>query len=459
MSIRTRLAVQFVMLASLVLGVSFLAVYLRSTDFRREEFVNRLRDHGESAAKLLIQVDEVDDRLLRKMEEFSPVRMPEEAISIYGNDDSLVFHLGREQRPQGVAQAFLDSIRNKGQFVANYGERELCGFVFKDHDDSFVVLASAQDIYGRRKLRDQARVMLVTFLAGLVLTYLIGRFFAERALSPLQRLVEELRGIGASDLSKRIRLGNETDELAQVASSFNDLLARLQAAFSTQKNFIANASHEMRTPLTAISGQIDVLLLKPRNILEYSTALRSVQEDLRAVNRLTDRLLLMAQAESGATTLTFKPVRMDEVVWAARMEVLRANPDASVKVAINEVEDERDITVKGNEVLLRSMVLNLVDNACKYSLDHEATVLLKGTGTGVVLEVLDQGPGIDPKDQGRIFEHFFRSGNPTGAKGHGIGLALVKRIVEQHGATIELRSALGAGARFIITLQRADRSI
>ncbi|HQV76292.1 MAG: HAMP domain-containing protein [Flavobacteriales bacterium] len=450
MNIRTRLAVQFSLLASFILGAAFLVVYLRAAEFRQEQFRDRLYERGKNVANLLLQVDEVDERLLRKIELNSTVRLPEEVIALFDDHDEQVLRLGVDKDlPFGEMIAIA---KKQGTMFRVDDGRESIGFVFQNGTLSNTVIASGFDRFGRGKLNDQAKVMLATFLIGLVTIFLIGRVFAKRALSPFQRLVQELHSIGASDLSKRVDPGNGTDEKAQLASSFNALLERLQGAFTAQKNFVSNASHEMRNPLTAVSGQIDVLLLRSRSEKEYETALRSVQEDLRSVNRLNDRLLLMAQAEIESNLIHFDPVRLDEVIWVAREEVLRMNNAYSVDVKIADVESDMDLTVNGNTILLRSMITNLTENACKYSPDHHATITVRGGHKEVVLRVDDNGPGIAEAEQQRIFEHFFRARNTGGAHGHGIGLALVKRIAEQHGGKVKLESELGKGSSFIVLL-------
>jgi len=452
MNIRTRLAVQFSLLASCILGAAFLVVYLRAADFRQEQFRDRLYERGKNAANLLLQIDEVDERLLRKMELNSSVRLPEEVIAIFDNNDSLVFRSGVD-RKLPFAEMIRD-VRGQGSVFRKDGEHESYCFNFQDRDLPNTVITSGFDRYGKGKLNDQTKVMLATFLIGLVTIFLIGREFAKRALSPFQRLVQELHSIGASDLSKRVDPGNGSDEKAQLADSFNALLERLQGAFIAQKNFVSNASHEMRNPLTAISGQIDVLLLRSRSEKEYETALRSVQEDLRDVNRLNNRLLMLAQAEIESGMMNFEPVRLDELIWTARDEVLRMNDAYVVDVKITDVESDVDLTVHGNAILLRSMITNLTENACKYSPDHQATITVLGGHEEVVLRVDDNGPGIAKAEQKRIFEHFFRTRNTGGTRGHGIGLALVKRIAEQHGGMVKVESVLGKGSSFIVRLPK-----
>lgn len=454
MTIRTRLAVQFLLLASFILGGAFAVVYVLSADYREEEFMGRLRDRGNNTAKLLIQVDEVDERLLAKIEGDNPVRLPEEVIRIYDHHNTPIFQLGTSAAPP-VTTGFLDSVRLEGEVQEEYGEREQVAFPFADRYDRFVVVASGRDIYGRSKLRNEGRVMIATFLIGQVLIFLVGRFYAQRALSPVQRLIRDIKETSAANLSRRAQTGNNRDEIAQLARSFNEMLDNLQTSFQTQRNFIANASHEMRTPLTAISGQLEVLLLKSRTPEEYAAALRSLRDDMHALNRLADRLLMMAQAENKAPTSTFAPVRVDEVLWQARSEVQRIDPTYAVDIDMTCVEDEADLLVSGNENLLRSLLTNLMENACKYSGDHRARVRLVSTPTELAVEVEDHGIGIAPEDHERVFEPFYRANNTGGAKGHGIGLSLARRIAELHGGRVVLESSIGSGARFTAHLPKA----
>lgn len=454
MTIRTRLALQFVLLGSLVLATAFVVVYMLSAAYRAEEFMGRMRDRGTHAAKLLIQMDDVSEALFMKIERDNPVRLPEESIRIFSNQDDLIFHNGDDQMPP-TEPGLIDLVRRDGTRKSSNGEREEIIFPFNNGDDRFVVQVAGRDIFGRSKLRNLLRVLMLTFLAGVLIMFFIGRLYAARALSPVQRLVAAMRSTGPAELDRRVPVGASHDEIAELALSFNELVERLQVAFLAQRNFIANASHELRTPLTTISGQIEVLLLRERDPQDYRAALRSVMDDMRSMNRLADRLLMLAQAETESTASTFMPVRMDEIVWAARNEILRGDDRYKVLVLIEAVEDERDLTVSGNEPLLRSLVTNLIDNACKYSDDACARITLSGAGDTVTLLVENTGNGIDPEQHAHIFDPFFRTTNTGGAKGHGIGLSLAKRITELHGGLIGLRSALGEGATFRVDLPKA----
>lgn len=454
MNIRTRLALQFMLLASLVLGTAFVAVYSFSARYRAEEFMERMRERGIKVAMLLIQVDEVSEGLLRRIEQDNPVKLPEEAIRIFDHHNELLFHLGDEHLPTTPA-ALLDQVRLTGGLLQAQDRREQLAFPFHDRYERFVVVVSGNDIYGRSKLRNLRSILLITFLSGLVITFFVGRLYARRALRPLSGLVHELHGFEPTDLARRVHVADPNDEVAEVARSFNALMDRLQEAFLAQRNFIANASHEMRTPLTTISGQLEVLLLRDREGADYRAALASVLDDMHALNRLADRLLLLAQAESGTASATFSPVRMDEVLWSARQEVMRSDPGFQIDVIIGDVDDEKDLTVMGNEALLRSMMNNLMENACKYSPDGKARVTLSAPGPVLRVSVENQGEPIPENDLERIFQPFHRGRNSAGARGHGIGLSLVRRIAHLHGGSVKLRSSASEGTRFTVRMPKA----
>lgn len=452
MSLRNRLTLQFGLLASLVLGIASLAIYFLSSDYRKDEFSHRLVSRGENMAKLLIQVEEVDENLLNIIERDNPVRLPEEEILIFNFQDSLIYSSeGLEiERP---SKDFLNQVRLEGSIQLTKDKRETEAFLFIDRYERFVVIVSAIDIYGRRKIQNLAQVLGIVLALGMIAFFVVGRIYAERALNPIKQLVAEIAGISISNLNKRANEGNGTDEIAQLAISFNAMLSRLEAAFVAQRNFIANASHEMRTPLTAISGQLEVILMKERSEEEYRNAVESVLQDIHKLNKLANRLLLLAQTGTDAPEANFKPVRVDDILWEARTDLLKMKPDFSVEVELDEtITDLDDLQVFGSDILLKTMVLNLMENGCKYSDDQVVKVSLGVRAKFLRLTFADNGIGISETDLKQIFEPFFRSNSIRNRDGHGIGLSLVKRIVDLHKGMVKVSSQLGAGSVFTVEL-------
>ncbi|MCB0430593.1 MAG: HAMP domain-containing histidine kinase [Flavobacteriales bacterium] len=450
MQIRQKLTYLFAALVALVLLVSLAAIYILSADYRRDDFYDRLRSKSSNTAKLLIEVDEVDVGLLRKIETANPSSLPLEKITIYDDRNDILFSTDEDKIIQ-VNPALLEKIRKVGEMAFLQDDYEILGYTYADREDHFVVVAAAVDIYGLKKLKNLRMVMALVFGASVVLVLFLGRVFAGRALNPISKVVGQVKRITISSLNLRVDEGNHQDEVAKLAQTFNEMLGRLEEAFNMQKNFIANASHELRTPLTAITGQLEVLMMRDRSTEEYKKTVASVLEDMKSLNMISNRLLLLAQASTEKREGDFKPVRIDDVLWQVRSEVIRRQPESQVEITLDEtLESEEQLTVDGIENLLKSALQNLMENGCKYSSNHTVRVHVSTSGAQLLLSFSDQGIGIPKEDLRRIFEPFHRGKNTAGIPGHGIGLSIVDRIVKLHSGELSVVSIQDQGSTFTV---------
>ena len=220
-----------------------------------------------------------------------------------------------------------------------------------------------------------------------------------------------------------------------------------------QKHFIANASHELRTPLTSINGQLDVLLMKDRTAEEYKTALASVLDDTRSLIDLSNRLLLIARTSAEGPVNFDSNIRIDEILWQVREEMMKFNPGYHIKITLDDsLNDAAQLNVIGDESLLKVAMSNLIDNACKYSDDHSVNIKIEQADKRIEVVFEDQGIGIPEKDIQKIFEPFYRSNNAMRYRGSGIGLPLVNQIIKNHSGHIEVSSNVGQGTKFVVSL-------
>lgn len=455
MKIRDKLTLLFLLIVAFIFGASSIAIYYSSAEYRREEFYERIENKARNVAKLLIEVEEVDAELLMKIEADNPISLPNEEITIFDYQDRVLFSSGNASAVK-IDKELLSQTRLQGEVRFRVGQQEYICFLFADSFDRVVVVAGATDTYGFRKLNNLSKVLLIVFGAGMLFTFVSGRIFASRVLKPISRIVSQVDNISINNLSARLDEGNKTDEIARLAGTFNNMLHRLEAAFKLQKNFIANASHELRTPLTAITGQLEVTLLHPRNAGEYKNTLTSVLEDIKSLNYLSNRLLLLAQASSENIAATFEKIRADELLWQSASELQKRNKNYKISIAFDERLEEDQLTVYGNEQLIKTALLNLMDNACKYSTPPEAAINVYSTAKDLVIEVSDKGIGISEDDRKLIFQPFHRGSNVQNIKGHGIGLSLVDRIVSLHRGHLLLESKKGVGSIFTLSLPAAS---
>jgi heavy metal sensor kinase len=299
----------------------------------------------------------------------------------------------------------------------------------------------------------RSRFLLVLLLlapVALAGSALGGWFLARRALSPVDAMVEAARRIEAEDLTKRIPALSSDDELGRLAAVLNDMLARLERSFGAVRRFSADAAHELRTPLTILKGEIEVALKASEAPAEIRQALVSCLEEVERLNSVVEDLLLMARMEGNA--LSARPTRvnlaqvLEDVAPALSELAARAGNSCTIPPAPS-------LWVEGYDSLLFRLVFNLAENAIKYTpAGGKIEVTLQQQNSSAVLEVKDNGPGIAADAQEHIFDRFYRGDPAREGGGTGLGLALVRSIVQLHQGNISVSSTLGEGSCFRVTL-------
>ncbi len=278
---------------------------------------------------------------------------------------------------------------------------------------------------------------------------------AKVSFRPLAAFSSTIEMITHKNLAERIEAGTAARELATLARSFNDMLDRLQQVFESQKRLVADASHELKTPIAVIRTQCDVALQRSRSPEEYVDALRTIQASSGDMTRLISDLLSLARLDAGlAAAQNFEVISLKECLLdAVRMtEPLAAEKGVIVSTALDET-----LYVMGSRTGLEEAFLNVVENAVKYNI-KEGSVAVSATRSGrtAVITVIDTGMGIRKEDLTRIFERFYRADTVRSTDGTGLGLSIVKSLVEALGGEIHAASEPGKGSTFTITLPAVE---
>jgi heavy metal sensor kinase len=301
-------------------------------------------------------------------------------------------------------------------------------------------------------LRRFRRLLLWGMPAGLLIAVIAGRAMAGLALAPLARLAAAARTIDAANLQQRLPVRGTGDELDKVAQSFNDTLARVEDVVGEMRQFSTAIAHELRTPIAALRGEIELAARKAGATDEQREVLASQLEELDKLKRLIDQLLTLARAESGQIRLAHERVELAPLV-SSIVEQLEPVANAQGLQLVETITAQP--AIEGDASWIERLLLNLLDNAFKFTPPGGAvTVNLSERDGQAVLEVSDTGVGMTPDVVPHVFERFYR-GDParSGGFGVGLGLSLVKWIVDRHNGTVTAAGTPGLGARFTITLK------
>ncbi|HPH82444.1 MAG TPA: histidine kinase dimerization/phospho-acceptor domain-containing protein, partial [Flavobacteriales bacterium] len=292
----------------MILILVSLFTYYLSSEFRKEEFFERLSKKAQTTARLLIEIDEIDLDLLKIIDRSDFGTLPEEAIYIYTQEGQLIYQ-SNDVSIFVPDSSMIERVKRGEHYFEYKKDIEVYGYTYADIDHPYIIIAGALDRFGLSKLNNLRNILVLVFLTGILLVAIAGWIFSGKALSPISDVVSQVNAISINHLERRVDEGNNTDEISLMASTFNRLLDRIEEAFQMQTQFVANASHELRTPLTVLSGQLEVALLKERTPEQYQIILTSLKEDLSLLNQTANRLLLLAQADSRAENLDARPFR------------------------------------------------------------------------------------------------------------------------------------------------------
>ena len=454
-SVRLRLTLWYVLLLAIILAAFSAGVYLT---LRHNLYAN-LDDSIENRANVLSSImryEEGQPTLAGRVSSEDPnegerfVRVFNDSGEVTFDNSAVAGGVPIDQR--AVESALQGKSSTRSLSLADEGLRVRTLPIERDGRIGGVLeMGQSQD-----DVADTLQTLLfivgIAYPATLVVASLGGVFLAGRALSPVDRMTRLARRISAEDLGQRLNLRSRDDEVGRLARTFDEMIARLDNAFRRQRQFTADASHELRTPLTAIKGQIDVALQRRRDPAAYRQALQVVNEEVDRMMRLLGSLLTLARADAGQIPLAFEAVSLPDVVGAA---VEQVRPAASERGIELQLVSSPAVTLRADEDLLLQLLLNLLDNAAKYTPAGGQVTVGWNVGAGQVeLWVRDTGIGIASEHLPHLFDRFYRvdRARSRAEGGAGLGLAISRWIAEAHGGSISVESAPGRGSTFAVTL-------
>jgi signal transduction histidine kinase len=453
MKIQTKITLLFFGLGTVGLTLLTASIFYFVSEFNFEDFFKRLEARANLAAEIKIHPDdksaayqEVRNRYLEKL--------ADEKDFVLKLDSNNVFRHPADLR---LPDEFYNTILKNGKARYNEQNHFYYGGLYHTDWGDYIVVVNASDPYGFKELEALTKILIIVFVVFLVLIFVAGRIFSHYTVKPITSIIKKVNNISANNLNSRLKELKGQDELAELVHTFNNMLNRLETAFETQNNFVSNASHELKTPLAIISGEVELLLARDDISEKTREATKVILSHAEKLGHILTSLLGLAQSGFDGKRQNWQKIRIDELVLEVADAVKKIDPEGTIQIDFAELpSDESQLFVDGNLNLLQLALSNILLNACKYSNHQMVKVSVTSNQGRVSVSVIDEGIGIPHEEQQHIFEPFFRASNTGEFNGHGVGLPLTLNIIRLHKGSIGIRSEENVGTEINIMIPVSD---
>ena len=472
-SVRLRLTLWYTAAMTLVLVVLVTSTYfvlrrnvIRRADAQAVELADSFLSTVDAEMGDATKPDSLDDGIAAAISEH---RFRDVVFAVFDPQGDLLGvsegYKGAEHTIDISHETLADSLRHQPSSPEGFNSARLAGRRYRSYVRHFSIDGQAGTLLVLQSLRGQnefletlARTFGIVIPLAILLSSIGGYFLARRSLSPVVTMSTQASRIGAENLHELLNVHNPRDELGRLAGAFNDLLDRLSRSFEKQKRFVADASHELRTPVAILCGEAEVALgQQGRTEKEYRESLEILRDEAKRLKRIVEDLFTLARADAGQHPLALVDFYLDELVAECARNVRAL---ASARAIAVSCESEGELPIHADETLLRRMLLNLLDNAIKYTPEGGRVAVRCGARHEMYeLKIRDSGFGVPADLQSRIFERFFREDKVRSRRegdsgGAGLGLAIASWIANAHGGKVELTESSPEGSLFTVILPK-----
>lgn len=435
MTLNNRISLLVSLLFTILFGLASTVIFVLYSNFRKEEFRDRLEIKAYSNIKLLVDVKEVDNHLLKMIDRNSLNKLYDEKTLIFDSNYKLIYSSIDDAKINWSIDDLKYLKKNK-TFFKQQGDYEVYGVFYDNQNQDFYALISGTDNYGKRKLLFLRYTLVASYIFFTCLCWILTSWTIRKIMSPLSTFHQRIKDINENNLDTRLESKSRNNEIDLIANEFNFMMDRIELSYQKQKEFTSNASHELRTPLSRITSQIENMISDPNTSIKGRNFLQIILVDVNQLTELINSLLILSKVDNKRQE-SDELNRIDEVLFSAIEKLNRSFPDFVILFEIEENDDlDTALEVKGNKKLLEVALSNVLKNACVYSDNKQAKVKISSVNNDLVISVSNTGKTLNENEQKNLFQPFMRGENSKGTAGFGLGLRIVQRILTLHNATI-----------------------
>jgi len=454
MQIRRNVAVTYVALSGLSTLLLCVVMVFLFRNNNQYYFLKRLQDRAKIVSSIYYQKDPDKAEYYRNLKNSGLEELIDEGDWVLPVNGSNSFEYNTELK---LPPEFYTEVLAKGSSWIEENSQYHYAQLFNENGKKYIVVITARDRRGNTSTLYIIRIMVIGGIGFLILAYFLGRFLANRVINPISRINSEMKRISASNLHNRLEQPTNTDEIATLTHTFNDMLDRLETSFEIQANFINNASHELKTPITTIMAETEIILQSERAPEEYQEALLHINAQATKLGNLTESLLKLTRTGYDGNKQVLDVVRLDELLMDVKGDLDKLYPENNISLRLDNMPDNEEfLLLPCNRPLLELALSNIISNAVKYSDNSVVFVELGADREKLSVRITDIGIGIPKEDFPYLFEPFFRGKQASRYTGYGLGLPLAFKIIRMHNGELDIQSEQEKGTMATITFRRSD---
>jgi signal transduction histidine kinase len=457
MQIRKKITVTYIALSGISTLLLCIVVFFLFKKNNEYYFLKRLQDRAKIVASIHYQNDPVKARYYKELKQNGLEELIDEHEFVLKVNGTNTFEYNTQLQ---LPPEFYTEALKKGSSWAEESHTYYYAQLFNEAGQKYLIIITAKDRRGNTTTIYITQILLIGGLGYLIIAYFFGLFMAKRVINPVSRITKEVKRISASNLSNRLKQVSDSDEIDDLTKTFNDMLDRLETSFEIQANFINNASHELKTPITTIITETEVVMLKDRTAEEYKASLDNINKQATRLANLTESLLKLTQTGYDGQKQVQDIVRMDELLIDVKADLDRLYPGNRINIMLNALpEDDNLLLLPCNKPLLELAIGNIISNGVKYSDNDEVFVGITANSKIIKIVITDIGIGIPPEDVPYLYEPFFRGKKASKYTGYGLGLPLAMKIIRMHEGELTIQSEQEKGTVVTITFSKANIKI
>lgn len=436
MTIKRQIVTYVFSIVMVLLGGAFIFIFTLFSEYREEEFQQRQKEKIRTTLKFLTDVEEMNESITQAMDKISIHDFYDEKLLIY-NENKKLIHSSLDDLPISISSLILEQLSEQNPWIETKEEQyDVIGVYLLSNGKKFYGISKAYDEFGVSKLAYLGWVLFIVYILIAIALLLVSLFIGNKISAPIIAFTQLLRSVNFDKRKTSLpSFDSQQGEIKELNQRFSELMERLESSYEFQKHAIHHISHELKTPIAVLVSNFEKIE-NEKDTEKLKTQLLAQKERTKSLADIINTLLEISKLETSSKAFD-NEIRIDELLFDSINELSSIHPDFIFDLNYDQtVENEKNLRIKGNSKLIKSVFYNLLLNSINYNASKKTSIQLTSDNNQLIIKISNPGQLIGKEEEPFIFQHFFRGSNSKKVAGFGLGLVLVKKILDMHKAEV-----------------------